>query len=152
MNYFKILSIKVKECYSTVKSDFIFEIFFEIVEISEKNIDLKVVYINSPDKKDQDDELETFQIPAKKKGKFKILCKIKPPRFKNIKIENIIGANVILLTFLRGDKTLINVGYYIINEIPEIIEHFSLCHANLEKGKIMRKILEKEPRITHFFG
>jgi len=149
MSFFEILSVKVKKNLVKINENFEFEIFFEIKKILEKNLNLKVVYIISPKKEENNQELETFQISTKKIGKFRLVLKIRPPNFKGITKENIIGINVILFTIFLKKKAVTNVGYYVSNE--EIGNSDNIDNNYFQEENIVRNILENEPRITHFF-
>jgi hypothetical protein len=149
MSFFEILSVKVKKNLVKINENFEFEIFFEIKKILEKNLNLKVVYIISPKKEENNQELENFQISTKKIGKFRLVLKIRPPNFKGITKENIIGINVILFTIFFEKKAVTNVGYYVSNE--EIGSSDNIDNNYFQEENIVRNILENEPRITHFF-
>jgi hypothetical protein len=149
MSFFEILSVKVKKNLVKINENFEFEIFFEIKKILEKNLNLKVVYIISPKKEENNQELENFQISTKKIGKFRLVLKIRPPNFKGITKENIIGINVILFTIFLEKKAVTNVGYYVSNE--EIGNSDNIENNYFQEENIVRNILENEPRITHFF-
>jgi len=149
MSFFEILSVKVKKNLVKINENFEFEIFFEIKKILEKNLNLKVVYIISPKKEENNQELENFQISTKKIGKFRLVLKIRPPNFKGITKENIIGINVILFTIFFEKKAVTNVGYYVSNE--EIGNSDNIENNYFQEENIVRNILENEPRITHFF-
>jgi histone chaperone ASF1 len=149
MSFFEILSVKVKKNLARINESFEFEIFFEIKKTLKKNLNLKVLYIISPKKEENNQELENFQISTKKIGKFKLVLIIRPPNFKGIPKEHIIGINVILFTIFLEKKALTNVGYYVNNEETGTNDNFG--NNYFKEENIVRNILENEPRITHFY-
>jgi histone chaperone ASF1 len=144
----EILYIKVLNNFCKIDSLFIFEVLYEVKYVLQNDFEVKIVYITSPLEKDSDQELEIFIIPAKKKGKYKILLKIKPPDYKNIKLEEITEITVILLIVSYNNKELVRIGYYLNNEI--VFKNETNPTNSLEIDYILRKILSDKPRITYF--
>jgi len=151
MNPIEILSVKVQNNFVDIKKNFIFEIFYEVKKLVNKNYTLKIIYVISPEDEKKDQELEIFEIPAFKLGKFKMILKTRSPNYENFSIKEIIGITAIILTLAYEKKELLRIGYYINNDCPEDITENLNKNSKNEEIKIIRKILTEEPRITYFF-
>jgi len=146
----RILSIKIKNESAKITDNFILEIFYEIKEVVEKNFDLKIIYVVSSNDENIDQELEYFQIPSGKLGKFKMILNVRPPNYNKICVEDIIGMGAIVIAVFYQEKQLISIGYYVHNQYCNLDSTEAGEEHKSTKYSILRNILVKEPRVTYF--
>jgi histone chaperone ASF1 len=80
-----------------------------------------------------------------------MILKIKPPKYLEIPLEEIIGLTIILLKFWYKKKEFIRLGYFINNELNEEgAMELTKNKKTLSLNHIIRKILIDQPRITYY--
>jgi histone chaperone ASF1 len=150
MNLIEILSVKIKNNFSTIDNSFIFEIYYEVKKIFAQDFEIKIIYVISPLDEKKDQELDVFFIAAKKLGKFKMTLNIRPPDYNNINFEDIIGNTIILMKFCYKNKEFIRLGYFINNQVKEEGDKLIKEKIFPPLNFILRIILWDQPRITYF--
>ena len=76
----EILGVKIKGNLLKMKEKLGFQILFELKKTLTKNLNVRFVYIQSPSNEKKDEELDTYEIPCNKIGKFKVNFSVTPPR------------------------------------------------------------------------
>jgi len=157
LNYHKILKmsivnvthVKVGQNPAPLKENFEFEVSFECLEPLKEDLEWRMIYVGSADKKDNDQELECVALGPIQRGALQFVFRADAPDFSKIPAEDLVGITVVLLTGSYKNQEFIRIGWYVDNVYtdPELQEN---PPDEPLPEKLQRTILTDAPRVTRF--
>lgn len=147
----EILGVKITENSIGVKDTLKFQILFELKENLKEKLGVKFVYIHSPTNEKKDEELDIYEIPGNRIGKFKVTFLVKPPKIFLKGLPSIFGITLLLIQFKYKTFEFTRVGFYVNNELKGPIEKDSNSTIFFKTQYTERSVLINEPRVTKFF-
>jgi histone chaperone ASF1 len=146
-----ILGVRINENPFKIRDNLNFQILFELKKELKERLEVKFVYIESPENEKKDQDLEIYEIPSNRIGKFKVDFCVKPPTIDPKKCFNSFGMTLILIQFKIRNLEIIRIGYYMNTEFHGPVEKDSNSNLFLKTCFTERNVLENEPRLTKFF-
>lgn len=149
-----IAILGVKTLYNRIKINepFQFQILIELKEKLKDKLEVKFVYIQFPDNPTSDEELEIYEIPSDRVGKFKVNFTVKSPNLRTKKSLDMFDMTLLLIQFRFKANEFTRVGYYVNIELNGPVEKDSDSNIYFLTKNVQRNILTHEPRVTKFFA
>lgn len=147
----EILGVRITKSPIEIDEYFKVHILFEIKKQLKERIKINFIYVQSPDDNNKDQELEVYEIPGDRLGKFKVNFSVNPPSFHFSENLDSFGITLFLIQFGYKKHEFTRVGYYVNNELNGPVERDSERNLFVKTKFIQRNILIDEPRVTKFF-
>ncbi|XP_033096892.1 histone chaperone asf1b-B-like [Anneissia japonica] len=145
----QITNVRVLDNPASFLNPFQFEITFECLEDLPEDLEWKIIYVGSAESEDNDQVLDTVLVGPVPAGNHMFVFQANAPDIKKIPIQDLLGVTVTLITCSYRTQEFVRVGYYVNNEYDDQ-EMNESPPSNPEYDKILRNILETNPRVTRF--
>ncbi|XP_033636598.1 histone chaperone asf1b-B-like [Asterias rubens] len=144
-----IENVKVLDNPTSYLNPFQFEITFLCLEDLSEDLEWKIIYVGSAESEDHDQTLDSVLVGPVPAGHHMFVFQANSPKTCLIPEEDALGVTVVLITCAFRSQEFVRVGYYVNNEYsdPEMKEN---PPAKPQFNKVVRNILDSNPRITRF--
>ena len=134
---------------STMNDGYSFEIYINVQEQLQEDIDIKIIYVGSSYSRDYDQILEDISVGPLNIGLNKFTITTEPVDFSPIPESELLGNTLLLISCMYREKEFCRVGYYVNNELEGIDPLVDeIKRENIDMTKVVRTL--SEPRVTLF--
>ncbi|XP_071953562.1 histone chaperone asf1b-B-like [Antedon mediterranea] len=149
MSKVQITNVRVLDNPASFLNPFQFEITFECLEDLAEDLEWKIIYVGSAESEENDQVLDSVLVGPVPAGKNMFVFQANAPKIDKIPIADLLGVTVTLVTCSYRGQEFVRVGYYVNNEYSDQEMNESPPPVP-QYDKILRNILETNPRVTRF--
>ncbi|XP_026466792.1 histone chaperone asf1-like [Ctenocephalides felis] len=147
----QLTDVRVLDNPSAFLNPFQFELTFECIEELKEDLEWKMIYVGSAETEEHDQVLDTIYVGPIPEGRHMFVFQADPPDVTRIPEKDAVGVTVVLLTCSYRNQEFIRVGYFINNDYNESEQELRETPPAIPQyDKIVRNILETQPRVTRF--
>jgi len=152
MSAVNLTNVVVLDNPTAFTNPFQFEVTFECLQQLEDDLEWKVTYVGSAEDETKDQVLEEVLVGPVPMGVNRFVLQADAADHAKIATEDLLGVTVVLVTCLYRRQEFVRVGYYVNNEVPDMVplEDGTMPAFNGDVSTVQRSILADRPRITRF--